>query len=218
MSRLCDDATPDYFQTDTAVLTAAPFSVGAWFNTNDSGVNQAIAFLGDKDETEHAWKLLFRLGSLQWFIQAGGSAAVATATLDPSINVWHHALAVEASTTSRAVYLDGGNKGTNASTRDVQGADRTAVGREADSVPSREFSGLLAHIAWWNVALTDSEVASLGAGVSPLNIRRDNLVSYVPLNGVHSPETDVVGGVDLTVFGTPSQGFEPPIPNSLVAI
>ena len=66
------------------------------------------------------------------------------------------------------------------------------------------------------MALTDEEIASLAAGVSPLRMRRDNLVAYWPVNG-QSPEPDVVGGLDLTITGSPLISEEPPISNSVVA-
>ncbi len=71
-------------------------------------------------------------------------------------------------------------------------------------------------MAIWNVALTDSEIATLAEGVSPLRVRRDALVYYCPIGG-QSPEIDIIGGVNMTVTGT-TVDEEPPIPYSLVAM
>lgn len=78
------------------------------------------------------------------------------------------------------------------------------------------MSGDVAHVALWNVALTDDEVASLAAGVSPLRMRRDALIAYWPVGG-QSPEPDVVGGFDLVVTNGPVQSEEPPIHSSVIA-
>ena len=77
------------------------------------------------------------------------------------------------------------------------------------------YDGDLGHNAVWGVGLPPGEVASLAVGVSPLRMRRDDLLFYPPLNG-QSPELDVVGGASGTVTGT-TVIEEPPIPWSVVA-
>jgi hypothetical protein len=66
---------------------------------------------------------------------------------------------------------------------------------------TRQWNGFIAHAALWRTALTDADYAALAAGVSPLAIRRESLVSYFPLQdsqGIH----DVVGGVRGTITGS----------------
>ena len=72
------------------------------------------------------------------------------------------------------------------------------------------------HVALWDAALTAQEVASLANGVSPLRMRRGNLIEYWPING-QSPELGVVGGFNMTLNGVPAAIEEPPIPWSVVA-
>lgn len=57
------------------------------------------------------------------------------------------------------------------------------------------MSGLIAEAAIWNAALTDAEVAVLAAGYSPLLVRSQSLVFYIPLV---REILDVVGGVTIT--------------------
>jgi hypothetical protein len=40
-------------------------------------------------------------------------------------------------------------------------------------------------------------------------VRPASLVYYVPLIGRHSPEIDIVGGIDMTVSGTPAASAHP---------
>ena len=78
------------------------------------------------------------------------------------------------------------------------------------------MSGDIAHVAVWDVVLTDDEVATLAEGISPLRVRRGSLIAYWPVGG-QSTERDIVGGLNMTVNGTPTQSEEPPIPYSVVS-
>ena len=74
------------------------------------------------------------------------------------------------------------------------------------------MSGHIAEAAIWNVALTAAEVTVLAKGVSPLFIRRQNLVAYWPLYGLHSPETDFSGNNRvMTLNNGPTRGNHPPV-------
>ena len=198
-----NDATPDFLQTDTAVVTSYPFTVAGWFNSNDNTVNQVIWGMVDKD-VGSVRELLYYGGDvvgdpIRAQTDSGGTAIASTST-SPSLNVWNHACGVWAGNQDRRVYLNGAGKGTNvADSKSIGAVDRTAIGGSRDSTPSAHFSGLLAEIAVWNVALTDAEVLILAAGYSPLFVRPQNLVSYWPVIGRTSPEIELIGGVNLTV-------------------
>lgn len=94
------------------------------------------------------------------------------------------------------VYLDG--SALSESTADRQapsgtlatsGSNPYRIGNRDDD--SRCWDGKLAHFAvWHDVLLTAAEAGALAAGVSPLTIRPDKLVSYIPLYGA-SPEPDL---------------------------
>ena len=217
MSRLFDDATPDFLQADIAVIGAAPMTVCAWIRLDDLSSNQVLWWCGDKDDPLQAFTLQFDdINLIEWRTIDGGGSRASTST-GVTIDTWHHVAGAEISTTSRSAWIDGGSKGTDGSTESPSGADRTAIGMARDSTPSRETSGNIAHVAVWDVVLSDSEIATLAEGISPLRVRRGSLIAYWPVNGVHSPEIDIVGGLSLTINGTPSQDFEPPIPHSIVA-
>ena len=66
------------------------------------------------------------------------------------------------------------------------------------------MNGDLAHIAIWNVALTDAEIASLyngGIGLDPRYVRSANLVAYWPLI---RNDLDYIGGYNLTAYNSPT--------------
>ena len=63
----------------------------------------------------------------------------------------------------------------------------------ASSVATNPHNGRLAESAIWNAALTAAEMASLGAGFSPLCIRPSALVAYWPQLQLLDPVHDRFG-------------------------
>ncbi len=201
MSRLVDATGPDFLQKDTAIVTGAQVTTALWAQVATLGNNQILWWCGDKDAPTEAFTLgLNSSNALRWRTLSGGGSSATSGTV--SANTWFHAAGAEVSTTERFCWLNGGSKATNTSTVSPIGLDRTAIGMQRDSTPSREWDGLIAHVAVWNVVLTDLEIAILAAGVHPLRVRRNALIGYWPLNG-QSPEYDVMGtGINLTLTGT----------------
>lgn len=72
------------------------------------------------------------------------------------------------------------------------------------------FDGEMAEVALWNAALTAGEFASLGKGFSPLTIRPQLLVFYVPIIGRYSPEVNLIGPSG-TLTGTTTTAHPPMI-------
>jgi hypothetical protein len=198
-------ASSQYLQIDSAPITAPPFSFACWFKSTDLTTVQTLFWLGDKDVTNESWRVILRgdvAGDpIDAFTQTGVGSVQARSTSGYSSGVWHHALAVFASATSRTIYLDGGNSGTNATNRAPAGADRVALGGSRDSSPDGYLQGDEAEAGLWNVALTASDAAILALGVSPLLVHPASLVAYWPLIGRNSPENDRIGDYPLTVTG-----------------
>lgn len=220
MSRLFDDATPDYLQR-SAVITAAPFTQVAWVRTDDAtDSTQPVFGHGRADGTRNFYKCRLEIADSQWsFIgeqTMPGRNFQANTSTAPSVNTWHHVAVVEASATDHRAFLDGAGKGTDTIDVAPKSIDTSWISRLDDGSP-QHFSGNIAGVAIWNVALTDSEIATLAAGHSPLRVRRGSLIHFWPCNGGQSPEPDIIGGASMTLFGTPTKDFEPPIPQSIVA-
>lgn len=208
-ARLFDRTTPDFLQVDTAVVTAAPFTVCGWFNTNTLSDDTMIA-ISDKDVSDENFSLRITSGNLaRWRVETSGGTSETSSSTTWTIDTWNCMCAVEASATSRSVYLNGGGKTTNTTSRTPTGMDRTTIGRMGGSSPSKEFDGLLGPQASWSIALTDQEVRTYCSGIVPARqIRADSLVLDTHIEG-RSPEFNAVG-VDFTVFGTPSLASGPP--------
>lgn len=200
-----------------AILTAAPITIAAWvYPENVTDVMYVISL--HKAAAASADHFVLQFGGafagdpVRAQCNGAGAGVVAAATTTGySANAWHHGCAVFASATDRRAFLDGGGKGTNTTSRTPTGIDSTAVGA-LDIGTTGAMTGRVAELGIWNVALTDAEVAALARGISPLHIRRANLVTYNDILGLASPEPDFSGqGAHLTVSGTPTQAAHAPV-------
>jgi hypothetical protein len=213
VARLFASASSEYLEIDSTPVTAAPFTVAGWAYFGSLTENAVAMAIADKDSGTAYWTLQFygtQAGDpVLWQARSGGTYALAMSTSGYSAGTWHHLCGVETASNSRAVFLDGGSKGTNSDTASPAGADRLSLGRVGDSSPGLYLNGGLAEGAIWNVALTDAEVALLARGYSPLLVRPESLVFYAPL--IRDTDDDLVGGLQLTAYNTPSITAHPRI-------
>lgn len=212
MARLFDDAASEYLETDSAPITATPFTMACWFYSDDVTAAQVLMWVGDKDTT-NAYVRISAQGDVagdpvRFTLAPGGGSLHANTSTGYSADTWHHACAVAATSSDRSVFIDGGSEGTNTTSDFVPGEDRVAIGRTADSTPALYMSGRIAEATIWNIALSNAEVALLAKGVHSLLIQPENIVAYWPL--IRDDDRDWVGGFDLTAFNTPSVANHPP--------
>ena len=62
---------------------------------------------------------------------------------------------------------------------------RYTVVRDGNSVTMYYDGAKISHYALWNTVLTNEEVRQLSVGMSPMHVRRDGLVEYLPLTSDH---------------------------------
>lgn len=205
-ARLFDDAALDRLIVDSTPITAYPITMAYRGKSNDATLDQAGFWIGDKDATADFLRLSFDGAAagdpIKYSLRAAG-AALSTST-GFTADVWHHALCYSSSSTAHAVFIDGGSKATSITSNTFSAsADRVAVGHAADSTPTNYFSGDIAEAAIWDVALSDAEVALLGAasGPSAMLFRPASLRFYCPIIGKYSPEIDIIEGRGMTVTG-----------------
>lgn len=194
------------FSTSTPV-TATPLTLACWMNktaATTTGILTAIFWDG--------------AGSWYAFYLAAGSAANgqkvginlannnsfgagANATTTYTTGTWHHACGVFTSSTSRTVYMDGGNSATDTSSVTPTNLNSVNIGAaRRQTVTDNYFDGSIAEVGIWDAALTQAEVGALADGMSPQLVRPQNLKVYVPL--VRS--TQDLKGLSFTTVGSPT--------------
>jgi hypothetical protein len=160
-----------------------PLSVTCWFNTTSITAPQAIWCTGKNSATSVTLDLRLNATGHVACNAAGGSSAISGAAA--VANTWSHAAGVWASATSRAAYLNGGSLGTSAiSVGFPSGMNETDLGALVGSTRGTFFSGKLAVLKMWSIALTTDLVEwdynEPYAMILPPNHRR----WFVPASGV----------------------------------
>jgi hypothetical protein len=216
------DGTTDELEFSTGypgtVVTAVPLTLAAWFKTDTTSAgNYMIVSLGGDSASNEQMFSLYQGGTPSDTLVAhatnGSWAAAQTSAGLVSTGTWYHGCGVFATTTSRSVYLDGGNKVTNTTFKvpnAATGMDGTFIGQSATVKYDQNFNGRIAEVAIWNVVLSDDEVAMAAAGMPHWNIRPANLVGYYPL--VNSALDLSKNTLNLSATGTPAAVADhPPI-------
>lgn len=208
----------NYLADDTsAILTSTPLTMAAWGRSSSATASQYAVSIGNLSTPtqDNGW-------SLNWGGNVAGDpiravcfqaavAGIAATTTGYSANTWHHGCAVFTSNISRDAYIDGGSKGSNTTDLTPTGLLATRIGAEAwNLTATSEFAGEIAEVGIWNVALGLSEIEALAAGISPIMIRPESLVLYVPIIGRSSPEINLVGA-SIALDGTPPVAAHPRI-------
>ncbi len=184
MSRLFDDASTQYIEVDVAPISGAPLTFSVWAYP-DASQSHSPLFVGDKDVGSERAYLSLRVTTdvLRYSFQGGGGNPTIETANAATLNAWNHCFGRSAASDDHEVILNGdlGNAGTSSFDVTVADWDRTTIGRLGDSTPNFAFSGRLAEVAIWDVALSDDEAVMLSLGFSPLFVRPQGLVLYAPL-------------------------------------
>jgi hypothetical protein len=223
MSRIFPNTTTDFLRSGTVPLTAAPLTMACWFQQTGGEAIDVAVYMGDSSSNNlELWSLgATSTGPAARYQVADGSSTTNSEPASMQQDTWTQLCGASAAANdhyARRTDSASSTTASNTTSRAPSSVDRLSVGVKDDSSPDTPLNGRVGHVAIWNVALTDQDMASLGVGVSPLRMKRDNLVFYAPCNGVHSPETDIVGGRHLTINGTLARGEEPPMRSCLRTI
>jgi hypothetical protein len=202
----------DHLDNATPAITAMPaagLTLSAWVKFNTLALAQDVLTLGTAASNNNRWTLDM---SVTNFVQAqardGTAASLSNTSLAVTAGIWQLFTAVYFDDTNRASWLQGANKGTNAVLRTlvVPPANTRVSANPINNNPVT--SGLVAHVAIWNIALTDSDILALTTNL-PSSIQVSNLLDYWPITGA-SPEVSIgILGSSLTVTGTTFNSDDP---------
>lgn len=186
----------------TTQITATPLTMACWFNTSVASTLQALMHIGLATGGGTASYFGLEVNNSDQVIasaRAGSTTNSAVTSTTYSTNTWSHACGVFASATDRRAFLNGGGKGTNATSRTPTSLSRYIIGLRNDN--GGDLTGLIAEACIWSAALDDSEVAALAAGYRPDLIRPGSVVEYWSIFGRTSPEINLYSATALTVNG-----------------
>lgn len=211
-------STANFLRLPSALLTAVPITMAAWGKTSVTGVSQNIVGLfvssgNGGNEFRLSIGAANGIGATST-VGSTGSTAVSSTTI--SANVLFAACAVFAGATDRRAFLNGGGKGTNAtSSTPATTFNRTSIGVDDDSSPGAPFAsggtGDIGEVAIWRAALSDADVARHATGIDARCIQREFLVGYWKLDGGGLTEINLVNrNADMTLVGALSLSPPPP--------
>ena len=192
----------DGIEIDTAVVTTTPITMACWFKDDINTAEHLLVGLSDEATTTY-YVIMEAAGHVAGDpiiggVKQGGSLAYAQTTTGFTAGKWHHACFVQSATDARAVYIDGGSKGTSTAIRELANLDNTTIGILHYTSYIIPIDGSITEVAIWNVALTDAEVALLASARIkglPLQIRPANLVLYLPMD-----ENPLIKGINNMQF------------------
>jgi hypothetical protein len=189
----------------TQPVSVTPMTFACWFY---SDLSHAGALMSISDSAgNNGWRMtITSSNTLVATAEAGGliTGSTATTTATFSNTTWNHGCAVFASSTSRTIYLNGGNAVVSTGTRSPGSITRLDIGsRRNSSASTNWFNGKIAEVGIWDASLTADEINSLSKGVCCALVRPQSLVFYAPLIRNlfdYSKSTSAITNNGATVF------------------
>src|SRR5690606_14173946 len=209
------NGTNQYFSEASSLLGNEPIDLFIFAKSNDTASNQTLISLG-----RNGGAGLFRTtlhgnvggDPVRAFKQDNsGGAAQADSSAGYSAGVWAKTWGSFISNTSRAAGINGGNKGTNATSVADPTPDFISIGVTRVNSLSLYFNGSLAHGYVFDVNLTDEQFAALSLGISALciiPIAKIRAWYTLMMNGQNSMAN---GYPDLVATNSPTQGDMPAV-------
>lgn len=191
------DGVDDRLSVASVPASAVPLSIACWFKTSDSTTGQTLVALSNGTAAERFG--MFAQGAVagdpvRALTTHNPTNGIADSTTGYSTGSWQHACNVYASATDRRAFVNGGSKGTNATSLTPTGLNLTEIGRHVSTLP---MNGRIAEVAVWNVALSDADVAALAAGADPATFTPAPVACWHLL----ADANDSIGTRHLTVSG-----------------
>jgi len=134
-----------------------PCTISTWCKTDVDSILEVLASLQNTSAgiQRHLHYLAGHAGGDPARILSGTSA-YANTTTGFSTNTWHHITTMVAAANSRAVFIDGGSKGTNTGSLTPTGIDRFSIGSSGNSADYSPFSGYIDEVRLSNIVRSDA--------------------------------------------------------------
>lgn len=212
----------NYLQRLSQVIDTYPFIVAAWANRASTSGNRTIVHIGTGTASDQR-RAQLRINTANTINAANFDTVTfdqATSSTTSSQNTWFLAGGEYISTTSRAALLNGGGRGTNASSINPSSSDRIYVGALAVGNETMGSTDGIAEISLWDAAgMTSGNMDSLlgklfnggagGAGGNPVLINAESsqpwtgkLSAYWPLTSTSDLADASGNGKTLSIAGS----------------
>jgi hypothetical protein len=218
MSRSFNGTTSDYMRSVVGALSGFPVSLSVWVRPTSAGVRGVPIWFGNPGSNDGVLYVeLLSTGN----VLAGrqiidfGAANYKDATAGAwTANAWQQVGGAFASAASIYAVLNGVRSTEQTATSTALSfavMDELTLGRYDRTSVFGSQNGQIAHAAIWSAALTETEWASLGAGISPMRVRPDLLHAYFPFIGRDTNDIDIIRAKTYTATGTTVSPEEPPV-------
>lgn len=174
--------------TPTTGLTMSCWVYPTLFH-DASGANIGCPMTLASDNINEFFDFQFQLADTTGVFQASANTAASFAAAGAtavSLNAWTHLCGTLSSATVQS-FVNGANKATTTDTPGSQTGFRyvSLGGLRTSGSGSWKcfFQGYVAECAIWNTVLSDTDIASLGFGLTAPQVRPDRLVRYWPMFG-----------------------------------
>lgn len=190
----------NYFTVDRNYNGATAFSASIWIYYS-SQVETTLAGCWEDAGSNQQWLISKNSADILTVAVYDSNFRVATGG-SISKNTWQHiGLVYNASAATVRSYING-SFSTSAAV--ISGGSLANRGSAASAIGARQagnkpFAGNLAEFATWTAALTDAEMASLGDGFVPSNIRKPDI--YIPFI---RDKSEIANKYAITTVGSPT--------------
>lgn len=153
------DGKNDYVNINDPVVSGYPFTVEAWFKTDQSKKDMVIASLADSGVTNSYYGIFVDHPKGISIRSKNTAERDLAADIDVEDNQWHHVVAVFASDNERRLYVDGALVATDTKKSSFnENVDRWNIGRWADKTPQWYYKGSIDEVCVYDRELTNSEI------------------------------------------------------------
>jgi hypothetical protein len=215
------DGNSDWFaKAGLSRVLNFPFSMSVWVKSTSDSTSQTAVFYGRTDAYDRMYLIglsgTYTPDSPFIYARKQATSSSDVTSTGYSTGTWYNVIGVFLADNTRKVYVNGGSVGTDANAVVIGEAGTSwslALGRANDSSPSGYFTGTIAEVGVWSIALGDDDILDLQTNY-PHDVNHANLYGCWKLNEALATDNavDLQGTNDLVANGDPGVSTDyPPI-------
>jgi hypothetical protein len=175
----------NYFSRASAVVSGPPFTIQAWwYMTGWAADFQLVCQIGRSSSTDHRHNIAVGDAAeplVTCYSRSTGSDRSAITISASDHNKWNHHLGVWRASNNRQVYFNGVAGTADTTSINPTSLNATSIGIQTNGSNEPASAMRIAEVAIWDIDLGADDIAALAKGFSPLLVRPDRLVEYMPL-------------------------------------